>query len=80
MNNMKVWGAGIGNAYLEAVTKEKLYIVAGPEFEDLQGHILVIYKAHYGLKSSGVRWAQRIHDIMLDMDFTPCKADPCVWI
>ena len=42
-NNMEVWGADIGNAYLEATTKEKLYIVAGPEFEELQGQILVIH-------------------------------------
>ena len=42
---MKVWGADIGNACLEATTNEKLYIVAGPEFEELQGHILVIHKA-----------------------------------
>ena len=30
-------------------------------------HILVVYKALYGLKRSGLRWSQRIHDIMLDM-------------
>ena len=63
LNNLEVWGADIGNAYLEAKTKEKLYIVAGPEFEELEGHILVIYKALYGLKSSGLRWSQKIHDI-----------------
>ena len=73
---MKVWAADIGNAYLEATTKEKLYIVAGPEFDKLHGHILVIHKALYGLKSSGMRWSQRIHDIMLQLNFTPCKADP----
>ena len=28
-------GADVGNAYLQALTKEKLYIVAGPGFEDL---------------------------------------------
>ena len=67
LNNLEVWGADIGNAYLEAKTKKKLYIVAGPEFEELEGHILVIYKALYGLKSSGLRWSQKIHDIMLDM-------------
>ena len=80
LNNLEVWGADIGNAYLEAKTKEKLYIVAGPEFEELEGHILVIYKALYGLKSSGLRWSQKIHDIMLDMGFLPSKADPCVWL
>ena len=42
LNNLEVWGADIGNAYLEAKTKEKLYVVAGPEFEELEGHILVI--------------------------------------
>ena len=69
---MEVWAEDIGNAYLEATTREKLYIVAGPEFEELQGQILAIHKALYGLKSSGLRWSQRIHDIML-------KADPCLW-
>ena len=77
---MKVWGVDIGNAYLEATTKEKLYIVAGTEFEELQGHILVIHKALYGFKSSGIRWSQRIHDIMLQLNYRPCKADPCVWL
>ena len=72
--NMSVCGADVGNAYLEATTKEKPFIVAGPEFEELQGHILVIHKAIYGLKSSGLRWSQRIHDIMLQISFSPCKA------
>ena len=72
---MIVWGADIGNAYLEATTKEKLYMVADPEFEELQGHILVIHKDLYGLKSSGLRWSQRIHDIMLQLRFKPCKVE-----
>ena len=80
LNNLEASGADIGNAYLESKTKEKLYVVAGPEFEDLEGHILVIYKALYGLKSSSLRWAQKIHDIMLDMGFSPCKTDPCAWL
>ena len=35
LNNLELWGADIGNAYLEAVTEEKLYILAGAEVEDL---------------------------------------------
>ena len=34
LNNMEVWGADIGNAYREATTKAKLYIVVRPEFEE----------------------------------------------
>ena len=40
----------------------------------------MIHKALYGLKSSGLRMSQRIHDIMLQLNFRPCKADPCVWL
>ena len=50
--NLEVWGAHIGNAHLEAKTKVKLYVVAGPEFEELEGHIPVIFKALYELKHS----------------------------
>ena len=71
LSNLELWGADIGNAHLEAVTEEKLYIVAGPEFEDLEGYILTFSKALYGLKSSGKRWAEALHDILKDMDFIP---------
>ena len=40
LNILELWGADIGNAYLEASTEEKLYIIAGPEFEDWEGYIL----------------------------------------
>ena len=52
LNNLDIWGADIGNAYLEAFTDEKLYIVAGPEFQEFEGYILIFLKALYGLKSS----------------------------
>ena len=37
LNKHDIWGADIGNAYLEAFTDEKLYVVAGPEFDELEG-------------------------------------------
>ena len=80
LNNLELWGADIGNAYLEAYTHEKMFIIAGAEFEELEGFIVVFNKALYGLKSSGKRWAERFHDIIKDMGFMPSKAGPCVWI
>ena len=44
LNQLELWGTGIGNAYLETHHKEKLFIEAGPEFGDLEGHILVMDK------------------------------------
>ena len=40
LNGMETWATDIGNAYLEAKTKEKLVIVGGPEFGELEGHLL----------------------------------------
>ena len=79
-NNLELWGADIGNAYLEAYTNEKLFIIGGAEFEELEGFILFFNKALYGLKSSRKRWAERFYDIIKNMRFMPSKADPCVWI
>ena len=58
LSNLELWGADIWNAYLEAYTQEKLFIIAGPEFEELEGFILIFNKALYGLISSGKRWAE----------------------
>ena len=77
LNDLELWGADIGNAYLEAPTEEKLYIVAGPEFEDWEGNILTFSKALYGLKSSGKRWVETLHDLLNHMNFTPSRADQC---
>ena len=52
LNGMEAWATDIRNAYLEAKTKEKLVIVAGPKFGELQGHLLRIDKALYGLRTS----------------------------
>ena len=67
LNTLDIWGADIGNAYLEAFTDEKLYIVAGREFQALEGYILILLKALHRLKSSGKRWAEVIHGILRDM-------------
>jgi hypothetical protein len=53
LNHLKLIGAEVRNDVLEANTREKFYIVGGPTFQDLEGHVLVIYKALYGLRISG---------------------------
>jgi Reverse transcriptase (RNA-dependent DNA polymerase) len=78
--HLKLWSTDIGNAYLEAYTSEKVYIIAGPEFGECEGHILIISKALYGLRSSGVRWHDRFVDCIREIGFFPCKAEPDIWM
>ena len=80
LKELEAWTTNIGNAYLEAKTKEKLCIVAGPEFGDLEGHTLLVHKALYGLKSSGLRWHERFADCLRQIGFQPCKAEPDIWM
>ena len=67
LNNLQFWGADVGNAYLQALTKEKLYIVGGPEFEEQQGHVLVTHKALYGTRSRGACQHDKHFDILHQM-------------
>ena len=80
LNKMETWATDIRNAYLEAKTKEKVYVVAGAEFGELEGHILVIFKALYGLRSSGLRWHERFAACLREEGFKPCKAEPDIWM
>ena len=80
LNNMEAWQTDIGNAYLEAKTKEKLVIVAGPEFGPLEGHLLRISKALYGLRTSGLHWHERFAGVLKELGFKSCKAEPDIWM
>lgn len=80
LNDLKLWGADVGNAYLESYTKEKVYIVAGPEFGERQGCILIIRKALYGLRSSGLCFHEKFAETLAQMGFKPSKADSDVWM
>jgi hypothetical protein len=52
LNHLQMWATDVGNAYLEAKTTEKVYVIAESEFGDLEGHVLIIIKALYGLRTS----------------------------
>ena len=80
LNCLDLWGADIGNTYLEAFTDEKLCIVAVPELQELEGYIHIFFEAMYGLKSSDKKWPEVIHGILRDMNILPSKADPCIWL
>jgi len=80
LNGLKVWSTDIGNTYLETHTKEKVYIIAGPEFGDREGHVLIISKALYGLHSSGLRWSERLADVLREMGFFASHCEKDIWI
>jgi hypothetical protein len=59
---------------------EQNYIVAGPEFGQLEGHYLIIVKALYGLGTSGLCWHECFAYCLRNEGFSPCKAEPDIWM
>ena len=52
----------------------------GPEFKELQGHLLIMIKALHGTHTGAARWHDRLFDIFQELKFKPSKADPDVWM
>ena len=61
------------------LTKEKVCFIVGKYFGELAGHLLIINKALYGLRTSCLRWHDKFSNYLRDMGFTPCKAEPDIW-
>ena len=81
MNKLQLWAADVGNAFLIGITRDKLYIIAGPEFgKDMVGKTLILYKSIYGARASCARFHEHLSERLLELGFKPSKADPDLWI
>jgi Reverse transcriptase (RNA-dependent DNA polymerase) len=80
LNDLKLLSSDIQNAYLTADCRERIYHIAGPEFGLEMGSIMVVKKAHYGLKSSGAAFRAHLAETLHQLSYAPTKADPDVWI
>ena len=77
LNELDVLACDIGNAYLNAPCKEKIWFVAGLECgRELQGRPMRLVRALYGLKSSGASWRKMFKDFIEgELGFKPSTMD-----
>ena len=80
LHGVDIMAADVGNAYLNAPCREKVYCIAGPEFGSDEGRTAIIVRALYGLKSRGAAWRAHMAQTMHDIGFLPSKGDPDVWM
>ncbi|MGH7955023.1 MAG: reverse transcriptase domain-containing protein [Gloeomargaritales cyanobacterium] len=78
-NDLDIATGDIGNAFLHADCKEKVYSRAGPEFGPREGCILIMLRALYGLVTSSRQWHEFLADSLRAMGFKPTRADPDIW-
>ena len=79
LNGLEVLAGDVGNAYLNAPCRECIWFKGGDDVgrED-QGHVLVVTRALYGLKSSGASWHSTLAQLLRNMGFEDTRADPDV--
>ena len=80
LHGVEVKPCNIQNAYLSADYSEKLYTVAGAEFGEEQGTVMIIRQALYGICSSGKSFRSLIANHLCDSGFRPTKGGPDVHI
>ena len=81
LNGLELKACDIKNAYLTAPNKEKVYIVAGPEFgPELCGQMMIVTRALYGLKSAGAAFRSYLASHLISLDYRASYADPDVWL
>ena len=81
LNDLPICACDIQNAYFQAPSSEKHYVVCGPEFglENVGKHAIIV-RALYGGKSTGADYWRHVRSAMEEMGFSSCKADPDVWL
>ncbi len=78
---LPVIGADICNAYLQAPSSEKLFIMCGPEFEiEHEGHVALIRRALYSGKVAGRDFWHHLKDYIGQLGFSSSRADLDVWL
>jgi hypothetical protein len=81
LNEIDLMAADIRNAYLQAPTSQKHYIVCGPEFGiENAGKRALIHRALYGGKTAGRDFRNHLRSCMDFLGFKSCVADPDVWM
>jgi len=81
LNGLELKACDIKNAYLTAPNKEKVYIIAGPEFgPELCGTMMIVVRALYGLKSAGAAFRSYLAEHLISLDYRASYADPDVWL
>jgi hypothetical protein len=80
LNDLKVLGADVQNAFLTAPNKEKCWMIAGSEFGPDEGKTFLVVKALYGLKSASFSFRSYMAEKLSELGFQSSLADPDVWL
>ena len=81
LNGFDVFAADIMNAYLQAPSSQRDYVICGAEFElEHVGKVALIHRELYGGKTAGRDFHNHLRTCMRHLNYTSCPADPDKWM
>ena len=81
LNGLDILAANIRNAYLQAPSSQRDYIICGPKFgiENVE-HVVLIHRALNGGKSAEKDFCNHLRSGMHHLNLKSCPTDPDVWM
>ena len=80
LNDLDIMLADIGNVYLNAPNKVKIWMIAGQKFGTDKGAVFIITRALYGLKSAGDAWRTFFAQALTRLEFKPTWGNGDIYI
>jgi Reverse transcriptase (RNA-dependent DNA polymerase) len=80
LNDLDILYCDIGNAYLNAPCREKIWFEAVKECGEDAGKAMILKRALYGLKSAGASWRAMFSNSIVELGFKDTMVDPDVYI
>jgi Reverse transcriptase (RNA-dependent DNA polymerase) len=69
LNDLDILSCDIGNSYLNAPCREKIWFQAGKECGEDAGKAMVLKRALYSLKSAGASWRAMFSNSIIELGF-----------
>lgn len=69
----------VTTAFLNGFIKEEIYMKQPEGFEDGTNKVCRLKRSLYGLKQAPRCWNNRFHEILKELEFVQCTADPCLY-
>jgi Reverse transcriptase (RNA-dependent DNA polymerase) len=79
LKDLDGFACDIGNAYLNAWCKEKIWFRGGTKMGEDKGKVMIVIRALYGQKSSGFAWHQMMSQTLREVEFLASIEDTDVW-
>ena len=79
-NKLTCCAGDIDNAFVYGTTKEKVYLLAGPEFgPESEGIVLLVARSLYGLCTSAEKFHETLGDSLKQLGYKPSHYDHDLW-